>query len=333
MIMADKLIALRKDKGWSQEELAEKMDVSRQAVSKWESAQAVPDLEKLLRLCEMYGVTTDYLLKENIENTDFSGYYVKRDIRAVTVEEANGYLARRRAASVQIAVGVLLLFLSPAPVILLACAPEVFGITENLGIAIGIAAFFVMLSAAFGLFTYSGFMSERYSFLKKEPFKLDDGVEGILKERRVHSEGHYIFCITVGVCICILSPLPSAVMSLFMSNKLISALMADVILLIVGVGTSLIAAGSIRRTSILRLLNGKKISLKQKMAMQLNGKAGTGDKVKVYITVAYWVIAVVIYIMLTLVTEALGITWLLLLVAGIVYAAAMIIYDNKFKRN
>ena len=49
MILADKIINLRKKNGWSQEELANKMDVSRQAVSKWESAQTVPDLQKILQ--------------------------------------------------------------------------------------------------------------------------------------------------------------------------------------------------------------------------------------------------------------------------------------------
>lgn len=46
MILADKIVRLRKKNGWSQEELAQKMNVSRQAVSKWESAQTVPELEK-----------------------------------------------------------------------------------------------------------------------------------------------------------------------------------------------------------------------------------------------------------------------------------------------
>ena len=50
MILADKIVAMRKKSGWSQEELAEKMEVSRQAVSKWESAQTVPDLNKILQL-------------------------------------------------------------------------------------------------------------------------------------------------------------------------------------------------------------------------------------------------------------------------------------------
>ena len=56
MIFADKLIRLRKKNGWSQEELAEKLNVSRQAVSKWEGAQTVPELEKLLQMSALFGV-------------------------------------------------------------------------------------------------------------------------------------------------------------------------------------------------------------------------------------------------------------------------------------
>ena len=64
MIFADKLITLRKKAGWSQEELAEKLGVTRQSVSKWEGAQSVPDIDKILQLARLFGVTTDYLLKE-----------------------------------------------------------------------------------------------------------------------------------------------------------------------------------------------------------------------------------------------------------------------------
>ena len=67
MILADKIIENRKKNGWSQEELANKLGVSRQSVSKWESAQAVPDLKKILQLSEVFGVSTDYLLKDEVE--------------------------------------------------------------------------------------------------------------------------------------------------------------------------------------------------------------------------------------------------------------------------
>ena len=64
MILAEKIAKLRKQNGWSQEELAEKLDVSRQAVAKWEGAQSAPNLDKILQLGEIFGVTTDYLLKD-----------------------------------------------------------------------------------------------------------------------------------------------------------------------------------------------------------------------------------------------------------------------------
>lgn len=63
MNLADRIQYLRKQKGYSQEDLADKVGVSRQAVSKWESEQSTPDLEKVIAMSELFEVTTDYLLK------------------------------------------------------------------------------------------------------------------------------------------------------------------------------------------------------------------------------------------------------------------------------
>ncbi len=72
MNMADRIQYLRKTKGMSQEELADKVGVSRQAVSKWESEQSTPDLEKIIIMSDFFGVTTDYILKgiEPVENKE-----------------------------------------------------------------------------------------------------------------------------------------------------------------------------------------------------------------------------------------------------------------------
>ena len=67
MILADKIITLRKKAGWSQEELASQLGVTRQSVSKWEGAQSVPDLDKIVQLSRIFGVSTDYLLKDELE--------------------------------------------------------------------------------------------------------------------------------------------------------------------------------------------------------------------------------------------------------------------------
>ncbi len=65
MPLADKIIELRKKQGWSQIDLADRLDVSRQSVSKWEMAQAVPELDKIIKMSELFSVTTDYLLKDD----------------------------------------------------------------------------------------------------------------------------------------------------------------------------------------------------------------------------------------------------------------------------
>lgn len=72
MTFSDKLIALRKKAGWSQEELAERLNVSRQSVSKWESAQSMPDIDKILQLSSLFSVTTDCLLKDTQAEPEYT---------------------------------------------------------------------------------------------------------------------------------------------------------------------------------------------------------------------------------------------------------------------
>ena len=72
MSILEKLYELRKKSGWSQEELAEKCSVSRQSVSKWESGLSVPELDKILLLSKLFGVTTDYLINDECITSEFS---------------------------------------------------------------------------------------------------------------------------------------------------------------------------------------------------------------------------------------------------------------------
>lgn len=70
MILADKITALRKKAGWSQEELAEQLGVTRQSVSKSEGAQSVPDMDKVVQMSRLFGVTTDFLLKDELSEEE-----------------------------------------------------------------------------------------------------------------------------------------------------------------------------------------------------------------------------------------------------------------------
>ena len=64
MTLAEKILSLRTQRGMSQDDLAEKMEVSRQSVSKWETAQSTPDLDKIIRLADLFGVSVDELVRD-----------------------------------------------------------------------------------------------------------------------------------------------------------------------------------------------------------------------------------------------------------------------------
>lgn len=121
MILAEKITEERKKNGWSQEEMAEKLSVSRQAVSKWESAQSTPDLQKVLRLAEIFGVSTDYLLKDELKSetgTEILEYAAEES--SVSMEEANAFMEWRRKTGPTLAGAVALCIISPALLIFLA---------------------------------------------------------------------------------------------------------------------------------------------------------------------------------------------------------------------
>ena len=99
MTFGEKLQQLRKDRGWSQERLAEEIPISRQAVSKWESGAAAPDTENVVRLSDIFGVSTDYLLHD-----DFTG---DEDIPAVKRREEELQKVRNRDTAMMVLMGIM----------------------------------------------------------------------------------------------------------------------------------------------------------------------------------------------------------------------------------
>lgn len=137
MGFSERVTALRKQAGWSQEELAQRLDVSRQAVSKWESGQAMPDLDRVVRMSELFGVSTDSLLKDTPE-PDRS---VQEAVRAVTMEEAEAFLSLKETMADRIAWAVLACVLAPIPLLMLSALAEAGRLSENVAGAGAEAAF------------------------------------------------------------------------------------------------------------------------------------------------------------------------------------------------
>ena len=99
MTFGEKLQQLRKGRGWSQERLAEEIPISRQAVSKWESGAAAPDTENVVRLSAIFGVSTDYLLHDDVTGDE--------DIPAVKRREEELQKARNRDTAMMVLMGIM----------------------------------------------------------------------------------------------------------------------------------------------------------------------------------------------------------------------------------
>lgn len=118
MNLSEKIYQLRKEKGLSQEGLAEKLGTTRQAVSKWENNQGYPETEKLLQLSNIFEVSIDFLLKDDksLKSADEKGYYVSKEM-------ARGYIANEKRISRYVAMcfmfwglaGFLMLSFHPIP--------------------------------------------------------------------------------------------------------------------------------------------------------------------------------------------------------------------------
>ena len=186
MILGEKIAQLRRKNGWSQEELADKMEVSRQAVSKWESNQTTPDLERILRLSSLFGVTIDYLLKDGAE-PEIPRPEAEEDthIRLISLADAADYLTLRERASVQIALGTFLCFLAFMPLLLLGAAAEQFQWSEALAALIGLASLFLLAAIAVVIFMRCGFHSAPYRFIELGAFRIEDGVNEMVRAQKM----------------------------------------------------------------------------------------------------------------------------------------------------
>ncbi len=317
MILADKLVQLRKKSGMSQEDLAEKMNVSRQAVSKWEGAQSIPDLEKILQLSELYGVTTDYLLKDEMELEEFVGKDVET-VRKITLEQANEFLELRKTASVRIALATFLCILSVIPLFILGGATTLPNkpISENFAGGLGMIIMLILAAIAVGIYVYTGSQSAKYEFLEKEPFETEYGVSGMVKERQKEFHNTYVKCNVVGTCLCVLSPV-ALFAAAIKDNDFFSVIMLGVMMFMAGIGVMFFIYAGVRNAAMDKLLKIGDYSKKKKKSPLAS-----------VVSTVYWLVAVAAYLLwLFLDKNKNSLSWVIFPVAGVLYPAVLGIFS------
>ena len=327
MILADKIIRLRKKNGWSQEELADKMNVSRQAVSKWESAQTVPDLEKILQLANLFGVTTDYLLKDEIENEEYTDGVSDPTVRKITLSEAREYLDGRKKAAGRIAIATMLCILAIFPLLLLGAASEdpTFIWSEEVACGIGLVSIFPIIAVAVAIFLRTGFANAPYEFIEKKPFETEYGVVGLVRDEQKKYRSTYVKFNCIGTCMCVLSPIPLLCAS-FTGNDLLTVAMLTVTMFIAGVGVMFFITAGVRWASMQKLLKeGEYHPIEKKKS-----------SIKETVGVVYWLLVTAIFFIWSFLGDnADGVagnrwatwrhSWVIWPIAAVIFAAVMVV--------
>jgi len=325
MILADKIIILRKKNGWSQEELAEKMKVTRQSVSKWEGAQSVPDLDKILQLARIFGVSTDYLLKDELEVTEYVDYAEEiSTVRRVSIEEANAFLSVKEFTAKRIAFAAFLSILSPICLILLGAAYETQALTisENFAGAIGLVVMFLMVAAAVAIFIFSGAKTSPFEYLEKEVFETEYGVSGMVRERQNEYRDLYTKHNVLGTCICILSVIPLFIGGFLTENDLFLAVMLSITMMLAGVGVIFFITAGINWASMEKLLQEGDYTRQKKQNSPYTGAIAT----------VYWLVVVAGFLAYSFKTNDWQNSWIIWPVAGVLFAAIMVICNAFYKK-
>ncbi len=322
MILADKIIENRKRNGWSQEELADMLDVSRQSVSKWESAQSVPDMKKIIQLSQIFGVTTDYLLKDDLDTADFeqtiSSDSFNEKVRSVSMEEANAFLQFNEKASLLISVGVMLCILSPVPLLFLNGLAQTSDgrIREEVANVSGVMMLLVMIAGAVALFIMTGLRYQQYDYLENSRIDTLYGVSGFVKEcKNAYAEMHSRRLI-IGVMLCIISVVPVIMCALF-QNDMIAIFGVCILLILCAIGVQLIVHTCIIEEGFEKLLETGDYSRKNKKASRFDG--------------IYWGIVTAVYLGWSFWTMRWGFTWIVWPIGGVLFAVYREIMMAIFK--
>ncbi len=335
MILAEKIAYLRKQKEWSQEELADQLKISRQSVSKWESGTSIPELDKIIGMSGIFGVSTDFLLKDEYDIDVISGsgenakpaeaaFLVEdyqeensrsKKVRSISLEEANIYLQTVQNTVKFIAVGVLICILSPICLLVMGGWSEYgpVAISEDMAAGLGVAILLVMVAAAVILFIVNGMKLEPYEYLEKEEINLQYGVSGIVEKQKAEYTKRYQHGIVLGVTLCILSVVPLMIALGLNVAEIYLVYSVCVLLAIISIGAFVLVQAGCIWESYQKLLQEGDYSVEKKCRRRKMGALAG----------AYWCLVTAIYLGINFLNDSWRTTWPIWPVAALLFVVLL----------
>ncbi len=315
MILAEKIVRLRKQLGWSQEELAEKMNVSRQSVSKWESTNSIPDLNKIILLSELFNVSTDFLLKDENETFNPSDENKSPDVIQINLEQAAKYVENKMEVSALVTKGVMLCVCSVVPLFFFLAMAETnrMGLTSNIAAVIGVVGILIMVALGVSFFIKINQYENEIAVIDNEAFELAYGVHSVFKEKLEKFRTSYNRRLSVGIFIFITSFVPLLVASIFSSGSAIILMMLIVLIFMIAAGIYIVAPVSAKYEAYNNVLKDCSVETSK------SKRAKRAEKLAAF----YWPLLTAIFLGWSLWTMAWGITWIIWPVGGVLFAALL----------
>lgn len=311
MILSQKILQLRKKQGWSQEELAEKLGVSRQSVSKWESAVSLPEIDKIMELASVFGVTTDYLLRDDIEQAEYAPGDDRR-YPALSIEQVDEFLAVRQRYARWTAAATALCIFSPVPLLLMACGAEYFGkLSENMAGGLGVIVLLALVAVAVAVFIITGGWLQPWLSIRRGQFELSYGVSGIVQGRLETCRRRSAVMTAVGVAICILCAVPLLLAAGMDAPEYMMLLCVCLLLTLVAGATVLFILAETPLESLQMVLRQGRFAPERREDLRRERK----------LSAVYWPTVTALYLGVSFYTGAWRMSWIIWPVAGVLYSA------------
>lgn len=314
MILAEKIIQLRKQCGWSQEELAEKMNISRQSVSKWESTNSIPDLNKIIKLAEIFDVSTDFLLKDEYEISDTVLENKTPSAIQITLEQALKYVDSKMEIANLVTKGVMLCVCSVIPLFFFLAMAETnrMGITGDFAAAMGVVGILVLVCWAVSFFIRTNQYEDDISSIDNEPFELAYGVHSVFTEKLQKFRASYNLKLSVSIFLFIISFVPLMLVGVFSGGSDMVMMMLVVLMLLIAIGLFILIPVSARYDAYNRIITDQSDTEKSKRAKR-------AEKLAAF----YWPLLTAIFLGWSLWTMNWGVTWIVWPVGAVLFAALL----------
>lgn len=238
----------------------------------------------------------------------------EKPLKVISLAEAENFTEATVKFSKKIALGVFLCITSPVLLILLGGLHEMDGsVSEKTAAGFGILYLFVSIAFAVATFIINAVMFERYEYIKKEKFVLDEAAASYAGELRESYAPVFARNITIGVVMCILSVIPvicAGVVSGENENMLVVYAVL-VMFAMIAIAVTIFITSGMKMDSYKQLMQEGEYSPVEKESTDFTEKIGS----------VYWPVIVAIYLGVSFLTGAWGITWIIWPVAGVLFGA------------